>query len=176
MSNKNGNHDQTQYFNFLGLRTIKTVVAVFICLLISYFRNTDPMNSLIAAIIVMKNNPKLGIESGVERLIGTTIGGIYGFFTILIARAFNMNILGIPYYIMIALMLIPVIYTIILAKVPDSVSIGAVVFFSVTVSMALTPDITPLIFVIKRVIETFIGIFVSVIVNMTIGKGYKMEE
>lgn len=167
MNNKDTNNDLL-LFNFIGLRTIKTIIAVFICLLISHFRKSDPIHSLVASIICMKGSTKLSLESGFERLIGTIIGGIYGLITILISRHFEMNVNGIPYYILIAVMLIPVIYSITSLKVPDSVSLGAIVFLSVTVSMALTADMAPFIYVVDRVFETVIGIVVSVAVNAAI--------
>lgn len=116
----------------------------------------------------MKGSPKNGITSGFERLTGTIIGGIYGLIAILIARKFNMNVNGISYYILISVLVIPLIHTIVTIKVPESVVIGTIVYFIVTVSMALTPNIEPLMFVVYRVFETFIGIVVSVIVNITI--------
>lgn len=161
------------YFNFLGMRTIKTVVAVFICLIISYFKDFDPMNSIVAAIVCMKNNPKLSLNSGIDRIIGTLVGGLYGYLTILIARYLNIKLLGLFYYAYICIMLIPVIYTNIYLNTSESVSIAAIVFFSVTVSMALKGDVQPLLLVIRRVFETFIGIVVAVFVNTYVGANKK---
>lgn len=79
-----------------------------------------------------------------------------------------MNVTGIAYYLLITLMLIPVIYSIVSLKVPDSVSLGAIVFLSVTVSMALTAEMEPFIYVVERVFETVIGIVVAVAINAAI--------
>ncbi len=169
MSSGNNSKDiNNKIIKPIGFRTIKTAIAVFICLLISLIRNSDPKYSLFAAVICMKGSPKNGITSGFERLTGTIIGGIYGLIAILIARKFNMNVNGISYYILISVLVIPLIHTIVTIKVPESVVIGTIVYFIVTVSMALTPNIEPLMFVVYRVFETFIGIVVSVIVNITI--------
>lgn len=168
MNKKDTSNTDPMLFSFIGFRTIKTIIAVFVCLLISYFRKSDPIHSLVAAIICMKGSPKLSLDSGIERLIGTVVGGIYGLITILIARRLSMNVTGIAYYLLITLMLIPVIYSIVSLKVPDSVSLGAIVFLSVTVSMALTAEMEPFIYVVERVFETVIGIVVAVAINAAI--------
>lgn len=169
--------DQNQklYLNFIGLRSIKTVVAVFICMVIGYYRQSDPLNSIIAAIVCMKGSAKLGFTSGVDRFIGTMIGGLYGYFAIIFSRKLGIDLSGILYYVIISIILIPVIYSTIHINTHDSVGIAAIVFFIVTISMATAGDIEPLLFVIFRLIDTIIGIVVSVVVNGALGGSPEYE-
>lgn len=163
------------YLNFIGLRSIKTMVAVFICMVIGYYRQSDPLNSLIAAIVCMKGSAKLGFTTGVDRFIGTMIGGLYGYFAIIFSRKLGVDLSGIIFYAITSIILIPVIYTTIYINTPESVAIAAIVFFIVTISMATAGDIEPLLFVIYRLIDTIIGIVVSVLVNGALGGSPKYE-
>lgn len=162
------NKNEQKIFKIIGMRTLKTAIATFICLLISSLRKTDPLNSVISAIVTMKSSPQLGIYAGTDRVIGTVIGGIYGYLTIIFSKFFGINILGIPYYGLLSLILIPVTYTTIYFNTAESVQIAAIVYVIVTVSMAHAGDIAPLVFVIERVVDTIIGIGVSVFVNWAI--------
>ncbi len=164
---------QKVYLRFIGLRSIKTMVAVFLCLLIGYFRQSDPLHSIIAAIVCMKGSARLGYTAGIDRTIGTMIGGLYGYFAIIFSNRIGINLSGIVYYIIISLMIIPVIYSTIYINTPDSVSIATIVFFIVTVSMSDAGDVEPLLYVINRLINTLIGIVVSVAVNTSIAGSYE---
>ena len=63
----------------IGMRLIKTAIAVFLCFLVDFFRDGGtPFYSAIAAILCMQ--PELGssLKVGKERIIATIIGGIVG--------------------------------------------------------------------------------------------------
>lgn len=62
----------------IGLRTIKTVIAVFVCCLIDFFRGVVPMQSTIAAILCIKADKKDTIQTALTRVIGTLLGGATG--------------------------------------------------------------------------------------------------
>ena len=62
---------------FLGMRTVKTVLAVFSCFLVAYIRGTSPIYSTIAAIISMKTDHQGGIIEGKNRMKGTILGGLF---------------------------------------------------------------------------------------------------
>lgn len=70
------------------------------------------------------------------------------------------------YYLILALLMIPIIYTNVYFKVQSSTYISCVVFLSITVSHG--KDVAPMLFALNRVIDTFIGIFVSLIINKII--------
>lgn len=152
--------------NFPGMRVVKTVIAVYICFLISFIRNTSPFYSAIAAILCMQNNHENSFKTGKSRMIGTLIGGMYGFIAIVGINYFNIELFNYLHYLILSLFLIPIIYTNVLCKSASSSYISCVVFLSITVSHG--GDVSPLLFALNRVIDTLIGIIVSLFINKII--------
>ncbi len=149
---------------FIGGRVLKTVLAVIICFTISSFLRTGiPFYSAIAAILCMQVDYQQGYVTGKNRFIGTLIGGFYAYLLIELAKFLGLEILGYPYFLLVSLFLIPVIYTNVNVKFPASSYISCVVFLSIVVAHG--NDVSPLIFAINRVIDTAIGIGVSIGVN-----------
>lgn len=151
---------------FLGMRVVKTVLAVHICFLISFFRDTMPFYSAIAAILSMQNDPNDGLKVGKNRMIGTLIGGFYGVIAILLISKIGIQLFSYIHYLILSLFLIPVIYTNVNLKSHGSVYISCVVFLSITVSHG--SDTYPVIFALNRIFDTIIGIIVSLIINKTL--------
>ena len=61
-----------------GMRTIKTLIAVYLCFAIGILRGVLPFYSAIAAILCMKKDVDEGKRAGIHRSIGTLIGGSIG--------------------------------------------------------------------------------------------------
>lgn len=77
---------------------------------------------------------------------------------------FVFNIYDQPLgFLIVALMIIPVIYTTLLIKRPNASYFSCVVFLSITVNHIM--DENPYLFVLNRVIDTFIGIAIGMLVN-----------
>ncbi|WP_353092517.1 aromatic acid exporter family protein [Tissierella praeacuta] len=146
-----------------GMRVIKTVIAVYICFLINFMRKGIPFYSAIAAILCMQNDHINGFKTGKNRLIGTLIGGTYGFLAIVLINFLNVELFNYIHYLILSLFLIPIIYTNVFLKSSSSAYISCVVFFSITISHG--GDIAPMYFALNRVIDTLIGIGVSLIIN-----------
>lgn len=149
---------------FIGMRVIKTVIAVYLCFLISFLRNGIPFYSAIAAILCMQNDHSNSFKTGKSRMIGTLIGGAYGFLAIILIDFINIELFNYIHYLILSLFLIPIIYTNVFLKVNSSTYISCVVFFSITVSHG--GDITPMYFTLNRIVDTSIGIVVSLIINI----------
>ena len=71
-----------------GQRIFKTALAVFLSFTFSHFRSADalPFYSAIAAIICTKNDVNESIEIGLNRILGTFIGGFVGFLYLLFVK------------------------------------------------------------------------------------------
>lgn len=151
---------------FPGMRVVKTVIAVYICFLINFIRKGLPFYSAIAAILCMQNDHINGLKAGKSRIIGTLIGGVYGFLAILLIDFVNAELFSHIHYLILSLFLIPIIYTNVFLKSNSSAYISCVVFFSITISHG--GDIAPMYFALNRVIDTLIGIGVSLIINIII--------
>jgi hydroxymethylpyrimidine pyrophosphatase-like HAD family hydrolase len=148
----------------IGMRMIKSSVAVFLCFAIYLIRGDGaPFYSAIAAVLCMQPYVSNSRTVARNRVIGTFIGGITGMLVMMFENRFIPPNLPILKYLLIAAMLIPLIYTTVLAKKPSASYITCVVFMSITVSHAL--DANPFLFAMNRIIDTLIGIFVSLGVN-----------
>ena len=151
--------------NFIGMRVLKTVIAVFLCFILAKLRNTDPQYSAVAAIISMKTNHKGGMVAGKNRLTGTGLGGLFGLIAILLVGFINIDPAGFLAYLIYSLFLIPIVYLNLFLDSSESVSLSCVVFIGIVLS---TSDVSPLLLVLKRLFETSIGVGVSVLVNMSL--------
>lgn len=150
------------------MRVLKTVISVYLCFLIGIARDAVPFYSAIAAILCMQSDYKNSFKVGKSRIIGTLIGGIYGFLAILGFTYINIELFGYIHYLILSLFLIPIIYTNVFFKVPSSAYLSCVVFLIMTVSNV--ENIEPLVFASNRIIDTLIGIIVSLIINVVISK------
>jgi uncharacterized membrane protein YgaE (UPF0421/DUF939 family) len=148
---------------FCGMRVFKTVVAVYLCFLISFIKKSIPFYSTIAAILCMQNDNNNSFQAGKSRMIGSLIGGLYGFIAIILINFLNIELFNYIYYLLLSLFLIPIIYTNVNLNSSSSTYIGCVVFLSITVSHG--NDIAPMYFAFNRVIDTLIGIGVSLAIN-----------
>ena len=159
-------NNKDKRIKFIGMRVVKTVIAVYICFLISFFREGLPFYSAIAAILSMQTDPKDSFQVGKNRIKGTIIGGIYGFLAITLVNFMGVAIFGQIHYLVLSLFLIPIIYTNVHLKTYTSTYISCVVFLSITVAHG--GDSTPMYFAFNRVLDTLIGIGVSWIINIII--------
>lgn len=152
------------YFPRVGMRMIKTAIAVGICFLISSLTggNGKPIFSAIAAIICMQPYVEHSVNVAFNRIVGTIIGAFFG----LVAASVSLYI-PVKYeylhFFVISLTVIPVLYTTVLLKKPGASALAGVVLLSITLSSG---DSTPIMDAVNRSVETIVGILVSLGVNM----------
>ena len=147
----------------IGMRVMKTALAVYVCFLISLPRGNSPFYSVIAAIISMKNDSVESMNTGISRIIGTLIGGSFGLGAILLINYLDISLFGHFHYLILSLILIPVIYSSIRLHSPSSTTISCIVFISIAVSHI--DNASPFMFTINRVVETSIGVLVAIVIN-----------
>lgn len=147
----------------IGMRVLKTALAVYVCFLISLPRGNSPFYSVIAAIISMKNDSVESMNTGISRIIGTLIGGSFGLATILLINYLDISLFGHLHYLILSLILVPVIYSSIKLYSPSSTTISCIVFISIAVSHI--DNASPFMFTINRVVETSIGVLVAIVIN-----------
>lgn len=147
----------------IGFRAIKTAIAVSICAFVSMFYNhEDIFCACIASVICMEQTYNKTLNTGINRFIGTIIGGITGYFALELCYFSNhykwMRIFFLP------LCILCVVYFCNLINRKEAVSIGCVV---VIVVLSRSPQAfsNTLNYVIQRVCDTIIGIFVAMLVN-----------
>lgn len=148
----------------IGMRIIKSAVAVFICFLIYLVRGKGmPFYSAIAAILCIQQGIESTKKVGLNRTIGTLIGGAFGVIVLLLERRFIPEAMPELRYLLTSVTIIPLIYTTIVLEQQTASYISCVVFLSVAVNHG--SDVVPYAFALNRVIDTLIGIFVALGIN-----------
>ena len=127
----------------IGMRIVKTVTAVFLCGLLAWARSASAFYSMIAAVVCVQNSAGKTIESSVNRMVGTLIGGAAG-----VLMVYALSLAGVLYvelarYTLSALLLIPIIQLCLVVKKPGSAAMACIVFLCVTVHYS--PEDTPVI-------------------------------
>ena len=148
----------------IGLRTIKTVLALLLCFSIDALRGGNfPFFSLTAAIFCMQKDIESSKKASGTMIIGTFIGGAYGLILLLIFQ----YALKIPSefieHLICAIAVIPLIQIVVALKRHAAVYMACVVYLSILVTHGGETD--PFVYAFGRVSDTLIGILVSLFVN-----------
>lgn len=148
----------------VGMRMLKTAIAVFLCFIVYLFReNGIPFYSAIAAVLCIQQDMKNSKKQAKSRLISTLVGGILGIPVLWLLQEYKWLQVDVIHYMIVSIMIIPALYIPVLIKQPQSAYISCVVFMSITVSHI--HDDNPFIFGVNRMIDTFIGIGIALLVN-----------
>lgn len=138
-------------------RALKTGLAVFLTELLAVIlgRSSSFYSSIAAVICLMKSHEETQ-KKGIERLIGTVVGGLTGWI-------FLEVFIRIPYYkelfypFMAPFGVLLVIYLLNVMNRKTSCMIGCVVFLSIAVNFNRTLDQIP-VYVFDRILDTALGI------------------
>lgn len=149
----------------VGLRNIKTAIAVFLCVIISGILKFEyPFYAAIAAIISMQSSVVESFTAGRNRILGTMVGAFIGFLCALIqpGNAF-----------LCAAGLIAAVYICDLFNWNKSVTIAGIVCMVIMLNLN---GRSPLFYSINRIIDTLLGIIVAIFVNYFIFPPKIMED
>lgn len=147
----------------VGLRTIKTAIAVFLCLLLQLILPLDSvLFAAIAAVVCMRETAEKSLDMGVQRFLGTLIGGIFGFLLINLVPYIPHYDEGL-YVLIIPIGMIFCISVCVWANKRNAVIICCVVFLSIALESGLHTN--TLIYVASRIIDTTIGVIMATLVN-----------
>ena len=154
----------------IGLRTIKSGIAVFLCLVL--LPNvlkfpSEPFFACLTAVICLQDTVPNSIDMGINRGAGTIIGAIFGLVFLFVFKSLEIHIPNeviskLMIYIIISLGIIFMIYICNIIKRPGAISITCIVFLAVTTAHAYKD---PLSYAINRIFETLIGIVIAILVN-----------
>ena len=140
----------------IGLRVIKTGIAVFISILFGNLLGIEyPFYSVIAVVVVMQPTVIDTWKFGFNRMMGTIAGAVLG---VVLALLWPLNplVAALGFVLLISFMN--------WVKKGESISIGAVVFASVYLSEVLSTQ-EHILYAGARLFETFLGIIVAISVN-----------
>lgn len=140
----------------IGLRNIKTAISVSICLIIF---SKDPFFAAIASVMCMQDTVENSVKFGINRIVGTLIGGLIGLIFLYSTRGLHFEVLT-P--LITGLGVVLVIYLSNLLNKPASSAMSSLVLIAI-----MTAPVTsnPFVYAFKRTIETSLGIIVAVLVN-----------
>ena len=147
----------------VGMRMIKTSLAVAVCFMIYFLRGEEgvPVFSTIAAIICMQPQVENSREAAFNRIIGTLVGAVFAILIIYVIRE-------IPWYyrffryMVISFTIIPVMYATVLLRKTGATALAGIVLLSICLS---NMGRAPIIDAVNRSFETIVGILVSLGVN-----------
>lgn len=143
----------------IGMRTIKTGIGIFLCVLLSPFIVKTPLYAALACTVSIQTSVKGSITTGFSRIKGTILGGIIGFLFSYFLVADNALIC--------ALGSILTIYLCIQFNMKDEVSIAVVTFLSINLGSVQDHLVYHSI---QRVIDNSVGVFIGICVNYLLAR------
>lgn len=153
-----------------GLRIIKTVLAVLLCLVFfSLFHNSKPIYAGIACILMMKEDHKQTQIAGMNRVLGTLIGGVvsYGCLIVIEWTALHVNLYFMSLVIAFAVFIVLMICK--LWQLDTYVySMSGIITLIILLSYQNSYN-NALQYVISRMLETIAGILIAFLVNKYVG-------
>lgn len=142
----------------IGMRTIKSGIAVTLCVMAGKYIVQNPMYSVVGCIISMQDTVSGSLKSGFNRIKGTIIGGIIGFLMLLIKP-------GDP--ILCGIGVITTIYICNILKLNTAIVVANVTFASIYLGVI---DNDPAIYSFHRVLDTSIGVMTGIGVNYLLAR------
>lgn len=148
-------HPQTpEHRHRVGMRIIKTVVAVFLCGLLAFLRDKSALYSMFAALFCVQRSTGKTIESSVNRVLGTLVGGVAGVLAVYAMDTLNILHIDLLRYFLMSVLLIPIIELCLIIKRPDCAGMACMVVMCLVVD----PGDRPAVDSIERLFETLVGV------------------
>jgi len=148
----------------IGLRSIKTFVAVLICCVIDYFLGVVPIQSSIAALLCIKADKQETLQTAVTRIMGTLLGGAAGVLVLFFFLNSGIKYYSLLFYFILCILIIPIIYIPVKLGLPDATALTCITYLVVV--MGYTGEITPLQMAAERTLDTLLGVIVAVPLNI----------
>lgn len=145
----------------IGMRTIKSSLAVMLCILLFHFTNRgEPMIAALSAVFSLRQDLPTTLSFGKSRILGNIIGGSTAIAYFFIQNQFNQSFL-------IELLFVPlaVAFVIVLS---DGINNHAGIISGVSTLLLITLSASgdeSLSFALQRVLDTFLGTMIAVGLN-----------
>lgn len=156
----------------IGMRTMKTALAVMICILL--FKITDrrePLIAALAAVFSLRQDLTTTVSFGRSRILGNSMGGLFAIFYFFIKQYVHQDFL-------LELFLLPLLVALIII-LSDGINNNAGIVSAIATMLLITLSVTrseSIYFALQRVIDTFIGTFVAIAINFLIRPPEKEKE
>ncbi len=170
----------------IGMRNIKTGIAVAVCMfsysLVRYIleltaqydnaihrafdflvNEHTSIYACLAAVIVMRGSVSQSFRSGISRIIGTCIGGIFGMLFLTVGQIPLLSRLD---FLVVPIGIILLIYFLTVIKETDATAIAAATFLIIVITVGSN---APHLYALNRILSTVYGVTVSLLVNRFVG-------
>ncbi|MDT2759356.1 FUSC family protein [Enterococcus xiangfangensis] len=145
----------------LGMRTLKTALAVMLCILL--FQVTDrgsPLIAALAAVFSLRQDLNTSISFGRSRVLGNSLGGLLALIFYYIQSFFKND-----FYVELIILPLFVILVIVLSDGLNNNS-GIISAIATMLLIALSiPQGESFLYALNRVLDTFIGTIIGISLN-----------
>lgn len=156
-------HVSVPFHLHIGMRTLKTMLGVFLSGFIGWIFQQPPLFSMFACILCMQNKTNDSLKSAFNRMLGTLVGGFYAIILVYTCWIVKIPLDSLLYYTLIALMIFPVISTTLFIRKPTTSALSCIVLVAITLSEFT--DVNPLFIALWRMVDTLIGIGIVVLLE-----------
>ena len=150
----------------LGMRTMKTGIAVFIVLLIfGMFGWKGLQIGALTAVFSLREDFDKSVHFGTSRILGNSVGGFYALLFYLLGNLLNGQFWVTLVFVPICTMLT------IMTNVAMNNKAGVIggVSAMLIITLSISPEDT-ILYVFARVFEPFMGVFVAIVVNSDVDR------
>lgn len=144
----------------IGLRTLKTALAVMIIITVFYFFHRPPFVAALASVFALRESWDKTLSFAKIRLISNTVGGLLALIYFLVHaythHATWVSMIFLPFLVIIAIIFL------------DGFNFNSGVIGALAALLMISLNIpagATVLYVIDRIIDTFIGVLVSIGVN-----------
>ena len=156
----------------LGMRTIKTAIAVMLCILLFRFLNRgQPLIAALSAVFSLRQDLTTTLSFGKSRVLGNSIGGATAIIYFFMKQYFHNDFL-------IELLVLPalVVFIIVLS---DGINNNSGIISGIATMLLITlsvPQGESFIFALDRVLDTFIGTLIAIFINFVLRPPEKEKQ
>lgn len=156
----------------LGMRTIKTAIAVMLCILLFRFLNRgQPLIAALSAVFSLRQDLTTTLSFGKSRVLGNSIGGATAIIYFFMKQYFHNDFL-------IDLLVLPALVAFIIV-LSDGINNNSGIISGIATMLLITlsvPQGESFIFALDRVLDTFIGTLIAIFINFVLRPPEKEKQ
>ncbi|MGH1839800.1 aromatic acid exporter family protein [Enterococcus gallinarum] len=156
----------------LGMRTIKTAIAVMLCILLFRFLNRgQPLIAALSAVFSLRQDLTTTLSFGKSRVLGNSIGGATAIIYFFMKQYFHNDFL-------IELLVLPALVAFIIV-LSDGINNNSGIVSGIATMLLITlsvPQGESFIFALDRVLDTFIGTLIAIFINFVLRPPEKEKQ
>lgn len=156
----------------LGMRTIKTAIAVMLCILLFRFLNRgQPLIAALSAVFSLRQDLTTTLSFGKSRVLGNSIGGATAIIYFFMKQYFHNDFL-------IELLVLPALVAFIIV-LSDGINNNSGIISGIATMLLITlsvPQGESFIFALDRVSDTFIGTLIAIFINFVLRPPEKEKQ